>query len=465
MHRRNVKENNSMFDNRDLFFGSLLRIRDTRNGRASSWDHSGRNQDYWMIGSRDSVTVCDVEGPGCITHIWMTSFCRIYEGAGLLDPRENAKAAPVNEIHNALGVNRESTDPMYFRKVLVKMTWDNQQFPSVLVPLGDFFCIGDSRPSNFTSLPLNVSVKPSENLQYGAQCSMSCYFPMPFNERARIEILNENERPLGLYFYIDYEMYRKPLPADTGYFHAAWNRECPCAGWGDALQVNSPEVNSVANLSGDENYVVLETEGEGQYVGCNLTIRHFQGSWWGEGDDMIFIDGEKSASLAGTGTEDYFNHAWGMQKNQFPFFGSIIHESETPGLQVSYRFHIPDPIHFSKSIKVSIEHGHANQLSDDWSSTAYWYQKLPGPAISILPVNLRLPLLPHLSIPEAQGRHAESEDITSAKRAMAEREAVFFEKKRQALEAKVERTKSLEKSNMDFCRDVREKFLADSRNL
>ena len=105
-------------------------------------------------------------------------------------------------------------------------------------------------------------------------------------------------------------------------------------------QVNSPEVNNVTNFKGDGNYTVLDVEGTGHYVGCNLTVKHYQGSWWGEGNDMFFIDGEEYPSLNGTGTEDYFNHAWGMQRNAFPFFGTIVHEGDTDGFQVSYRFHI-----------------------------------------------------------------------------------------------------------------------------
>jgi len=283
------------------------------------------------------------------------------------------------------------------------MTWDDQDTPSVLVPFGDFFCIGNCYPGNFSSLPFNVSLKPEEAGRYGAPCSVSCYFPMPFDKKARIEIINENDMPFILYFNIDYEMYKEPLGEETAYFHACWNRENPCKGWGNDIQVNSPEVNNVSNLKGENNYVVLEVEGKGHYVGCNLTVKHYQGSWWGEGNDMFFIDGEEYPSLNGTGTEDYFNHAWGMQRNAFPFFGTIVHEGDTDGFQVSYRFHITDPVRFEKQLKVTIEHGHANHLSDDWSSTAYWYQLLPTVnPLNMLPVEERLPNVPELHTPKAE---------------------------------------------------------------
>ncbi len=442
----------------NLFENLVRRKKGVRSARVSSWDQSGRNQDYWMIPEQDSVVLADLEGPGCITHIWMTSFCRIYEGPGIMDPLDNAKVAPVNEIHNALGLNRETTDPNYFRKALIKITWNNGEHPNVLVPLGDFFGIGHSMPSNFTSLPLNVSVKPSEDRHFGAQCSCSCYFPMPFGSGAKIEIMNENERPLGLYFYIDYELYKQPLPEDTVYFHAAWRRECPCLGWGNDLQVNSPEVNSVSNLSGEDNYVVLEAKGSGHYVGCNLSVTHFQGSWWGEGDDMIFIDGEEEPSIIGTGTEDYFNHAWGMQKNQFPFFGSILHESDFAGYQVSYRFHIADPIYFDQSIKVTIEHGHANHLSDDWSSTAYWYQTLPAQPLSIAPVEQRLPIIPQAPQAIQASMPSMTDEMKAAHLSMEERAKTYMPKKNQALSDKKNRTKEYEKGEIAFSQRIKEKF-------
>lgn len=442
----------------NLFENLVHRKSGVRSARVSSWDQSGKNQDYWMVPENESVTIADLEGPGCITHIWLTSFCRIYEGPGIMDPLDNAKVAPVNEIHNALGLNRERTDPNYFRKVLIKMTWEDNSHPSVLVPLGDFFGIGHSMPSNFTSLPMNVSVKPSEDRQFGAQCSCSCYFPMPFNSKAKIEIVNENERPLGLYFYIDYELYKQELPEDTVYFHAKWNRELPCEGWGNDLQVNSPEVNSVSNLDGAGNYVVLETKGAGHYVGCNLSVTHFQGSWWGEGDDMIFIDGEKEPSIIGTGTEDYFNHAWGMQKNQFPFFGSIVHESDFAGYQVSYRFHIADPIYFDESIKVTIEHGHANHLSDDWSSTAYWYQILPSEAFGILPVEQRLPIIPQIPQAIQKSLPEMTDEMQAAHESMNARSKVYMPKKAQALSDKKDRTRQYEKGGLTFSKKIKQQF-------
>ena len=370
----------------------------------------------------------------------------------------NASAAPVMEIHPALGVIWDDYDPFYYRKALIKITWDDQDTPSVLAPLGDFFCIGNCYPGNFSSLPFNVSLKPEEAGRYGAPCSVSCYFPMPFNKKAKIEIVNENELPFILYFNIDYEMYKEPLDENTAYFHSCWRRENPCEGWGPDVQTNSPEVNNVTNFKGEGNYTVLDVEGTGHYVGCNLTVKHYQGSWWGEGNDMFFIDGEEYPSLNGTGTEDYFNHAWGMQRNAYPFFGTIVHEGDTDGFQVSYRFHITDPVRFEKSLRVTIEHGHANHLSDDWSSTAYWYQTLPtSKEITILPVEERLPNVPKL--PERELKLPElTEEMKAARASWEKRWEEYSPARQEQFRIKEEKARRESKLNTEFAKKLRDEY-------
>jgi hypothetical protein len=367
------------------------------------------------------------------------------------------------EIHNALGLNWEVRDPDYYRKVLLKMYWDDQEHPSVLVPLGDFFCLGHSIASNFASLPFTSSVKEEDQHEFGGGAGLNCYFKMPFNKRARIEVENQNDVPYGQYFYIDYELYREPLPNDTAYFHARWRRENPCDGWGPEIQANSPEAN-IPNLDGRGNYVILEAEGRGHYVGCNLSVTHFQGTWWGEGDDMIFIDGEEwPPSMHGTGSEDYFSQAWGMQKNSYPMAGSVLQESEVPGYQVSYRFHLTDPVRFSKSIRVTMEHGHANHLADEWSSTAYWYQTLPSKPFDILPMEQRLPLrgvvqpgVPQL--PRPVGERELTEEQRGRLRERQERYERYTRERDAQLSRKAEDSKERERRNAEHARRIRESF-------
>lgn len=402
--------------------GDLTRARPGRSARASSFDQTGRNRDNWIVMPGEERTLADIEGPGFITHIWMTQSCRIQPGPGQILPE--VVGVPMLEIHNALGVSWEVVDPDYYRKILLKFYWDDQDTPSVIAPLGDFFGLMNSLSGSYDSLPLSVSAKEPELHTFGGSAAFNSYFRMPFAQRARVVVENQNDIPYLQYFYIDYELSPEPLPEDTVYFHAHWRRALPNVGWGPDLQANSIET-AVPNLDGAANYVALETEGRGHYVGCNLAVRHFQGSWWGEGDDMIFIDDDSwPPSLHGTGMEDYFGHAWGMQHNAYAFNGTMVHEEDVPGFHHSYRFHLVDPIRFEKRIKVTFEHGHSNHLSDDWSSTAYWYQTLPSPVLTVAGVEERLPLRPIDRVIEAPLPEL-TEDQRTARGAAAERMTRF----------------------------------------
>ncbi|KAL5344154.1 hypothetical protein BJX70DRAFT_393571 [Aspergillus crustosus] len=194
------------------------------------------------------------------------------------------------EIHNALGLNYEVSDPDYYRKVLIKMYWDGSETPSVLAPISDFFCVGNSMAANIQSLPFTVSVKPSEEKNAPAS-----------NSRTR------TPRPISSTSTSTTSSTQKPLGADILYFHAHWRRENPANGWAPStIQTNSLETQ-IANLDGKDNYTILKTEGTGHYIGCNHSVAHFQGTWWGEGDEMIFLDDDAwPPSMHGTGAEDYF---------------------------------------------------------------------------------------------------------------------------------------------------------------
>ena len=321
--------------------------------RVSSYDKSGGNKDNISIPAKSTAVLAEIKGAGIIKHIWFTTSCE---------------------------------DKFYLRKLILRMFWDKEKNPSVEVPVGDFFGVGHSKVSAYQSLPLNMTSGTGED---GGHSAMNCYFPMPFSKNARIEIANECDLPIGsFYYYIDYEEHQKVQ--NRAYFHAQWRRENPCKAV--KFKKDKPEIN----LTGKENYVILEAEGKGHYVGCNLSIHNLSSGWWGEGDDMIFVDGEKwPPSLHGTGTEDYFCNAWGMQKRAYLFAGTSLFNKKHKnweGKWTIYRFHILDPIPFKKSIRVTIEHGHANNRGDDYSSVAYWYQKEPHKKFpKILPVKERLP--------------------------------------------------------------------------
>ncbi len=334
----------------------LTRISSSRTRRFSSWDRTGRNADAWRIKAGKSRVLADIRGLGAITHIWMTQ-------------------------------------GNHYRECLLKITYDNAPRPSVLVPLGDFFGLGHGIVNSFQSLLFTAST--SYNNKFNQGCALNCYARMPFRSRAVVELVNESQEPHGQYFYIDYER-GDEMPLDTGYFHAEFRRRNPCSGWGHEVQVNSPESNIVntERTAWNNNYVILETKGRGHYIGCNLSVTNFKGQWWGEGDDMIWVDGYKwPPDLHGTGSEDYLNQAWGMQPNAFLRNGSSIHEDQTHGYQTSYIHHLENPVRFQKEIKVTIEHGHGNHLANEMSSVAYWYADKPCPAAQVPPVKKRLPVL------------------------------------------------------------------------
>jgi hypothetical protein len=132
---------------------------------------------------------------------------------------------------------------------------------------------------------------------------------------------------------------------------------------------------------------ILETTGRGHFVG---TVLSMQSPYWLrylEGDEKFYVDGEERPSIHGTGTEDYFNTAFcPAVKYDAPYHGITLPGGPNWSGKVSlYRFHIEDPIHFQRSIRVTIEHGHANRRSDDYSSTAYWYQMEPHKPFPPLP--------------------------------------------------------------------------------
>ena len=266
------------------------------------------------------------------------------------------------------------------------MWWDNEKNPSVEVPIGDFFGIGHGKTVNFWSLPLSMG--PNDGKGF------NCFFPMPFSQRARIEIINETNVKLVCYYYIDYEE-QKSIGENLGRFHVLWRRENPCKG-NNYNTSRKVEFNHKKNINHEDDYLILDAEGEGQYVGCHLDIHNLyetnKHNWSGEGDDYIEIDDAKII-LYGTGTEDYFCGAWcPTQTYNSPYYGVTLPGGENWRGKISYyRYHIQDPIYFHKNIKVKIEHGHANQRSDDWSSTAYWYQKEPHKYIPILNLKQRIP--------------------------------------------------------------------------
>ncbi len=360
---------------------ALPKFRDYHSKRISSYDHTGGNYDCWDIQGGETKTIAEISGPGCIRHIWMTM------------------AYP---------------QPDYLRRVVLRFFWDGCDEPSVECPIGDFFGLGHALRKNFVTAVLQMS--PEDGRGFNS------YWPMPFRSGARVEVENQGDEKFNLFFYIDYEAYDAPTPLEgQGYLHVQWRRENPTKGWGeeydhlvgDGRRIFEPRPKEwfdktwyggdprSLNTTGQDNYVMLDATGNGIYCGAHLDVDVFarqKNDWFGEGDDMIFIDGEKwPPSLHGTGTEDWYNCAFcPTQEYQGPYHGVLLYSGteqwKWKGKQSVYRYHVEDPIRFRKSILVSIEHGHANKLSNDYSSTAYYYLEEPqrgGPPLP--PVEQRLP--------------------------------------------------------------------------
>ncbi len=328
---------------------------DYRSRRISSYDRSGGNADAIAIDPGKTAVLAEIKGPAAIHHIWVTI----------------------------------AAEPFYGRKIVLRIYWDGEESPSVEAPIGDFFGVGHGLNRDFASLPITCS---SEGRARNA------FWHMPFRWSCRITATNEGTRPVGaFYYYIDYRELESLRP-DAPYFHAQYRQEFPC--------------------SPGKNYVLLDAVGAGHYVGCNLSILQRTMGWWGEGDDMIYIDGETFPSLHGTGSEDYFSDAWGMRESENPFYGCPLQEEDfQAGSKATvYRFHIPDPIPFKKSIRVTIEHGHANDRSDYYSSVAYWYQTEPHEPFPPLPsADKRLPFAleppANFAFPEWEEQPAEGRTV------------------------------------------------------
>jgi hypothetical protein len=302
---------------------------------SSALDWRNGNGDSRPIPPGETLTLADLQGPGAIVHIWFTI------------------------SHPA---------PCYSRLLTLRMYWDGEEHPSVECPVGDFFGIGHGVDQPFTSLPIRVTSNGR---------GRNCYWPMPFARSARITVTNESEKPCyAFYYYIDWQQH-KSLPAESTYFHAMYRQEYPC-------------------VMG-RNYLLADIEGRGHYVGTVQSVYHVSPGWYGEGDDFFFIDGEKEPRLRGTGTEDYFCDGWGFRQQDGPFYGTPLWEGFNTGDRgTAYRFHIPDPITFTKSLRAEIEHKGSQTFPDGtssgfierddlMSSVAFWYQTEPHKRWPALP--------------------------------------------------------------------------------
>lgn len=290
------------------------------------------------VPAKETVTIAEINGSGAIQHIWIT-------------------------VH-----------PTWWRRLVLRIYWDDEPTPSVEVPLGDFFANGWCTRCNITSLA--IAVNPAGGF--------NSYWEMPFRQGARITIENLWDEPAGGFFYqITYTL--TEVPADVGYFHAQWRRSNP--------------------LPYKTVHTLLEgVRGQGQYVGTYLAWGVNNNGWWGEGEIKFYLDGDQDfPTICGTGTEDYFGGAWNFEHPQGQYgqfsspYSGMPQVIKPDGLYVSnqrfglYRWHITDPIRFQDDLRVTIQAlgwrsgGRYLPLQDDIASTAFWYQAEPHAPFPALP--------------------------------------------------------------------------------
>lgn len=304
----------------------------------------------------ETATLADLDGPGTIRHIWMT--------------------VP----------DKTAAGPWVLRDLVLRIFWDDDEAPAVEVPLGDFFCNGFGRRALITSVPIVVA--PTGG--------MNCYFPMPFQRHARIELTNEHPGQVdGIYYQFDCTV-DDELPADTATFHAQWRR-------------------SNASTALAEDHVILDgIVGSGNYVGTYIGLTALERYWWGEGEVKFYLDDDTDyPSQCSTGLEDYAGGAWAFQDALrvdpppvaltfsapycgYPFYSATDTTGASPFLTSTlqshgmYRWHLPDPIIFRDRLEVTLQqigawdHGHFER-SDDISTVAYWYQATGENSVVPLP--------------------------------------------------------------------------------
>jgi hypothetical protein len=312
--------------------------------RLASTDPQFHNRDARYIAPGATLDLGRIEGHGRITHIWFTIAGR-------------------SEDH--------------LRELVFRIYWDGAEKAAVECPLGDFYGLGFGRYVEYRSAPISI----------GGVKALNCYWPMPFAKGARLTMTNEGSKPVpSCYFNIDYRLDDEP-PADVRYFHTQYRQAYP--------------------VPKGQDYTILETAGRGHFVGTFLSVMANSDGWWGEGNDKFYVDGAAKPTIEGTGSEDYFCGAWDFQHafwnpyNGVPLYTNPEKGGEKRGiLNTCYRWHILDPVPFTKSLRLTIEHGR-NGPNDDrkplrnhYSSVAYYYlDHAAGDDTTLPPYAQRVPSL------------------------------------------------------------------------
>lgn len=263
----------------------------------------------------------------------------------------NFAQLPGPGVIRAIRASVETKQRYAWRKIVLSGAWDGATQPQVHSPLGGFFGF-DWDPVEYGSLIAGY--------QGG---TAYFHYPMPYREMADLKLTSFLEKPARVTFEVEWA----PLdeaPANMLYFFARWRHE---------------------RDSRSLDYRLLETAGQGHYVGTTLAVDHPVPGWWGEGDEKVWIDEDEFPRWIGTGSEDYFGDAWGIRYLSEPSYGCTV---DTGRRTSPYRWHFTDRIPFSQRFRMTIEnYGPWFNLEHDeyeYSSVAFWYQKELVPPVGLL---------------------------------------------------------------------------------
>lgn len=304
----------------------------------------------------------------------------VYEELGPGDVlRESLRGAgTIRALYVAVADPVDPRAEYALHQCILRLYFDGDQTPSVAVPLVDFFGSGFERIA-YRSLVMGTDKElrvPLPERRHEQPDYFYCHFPMPYQDGWRLEIenLGQDRKKIGLMAYLRVDT--QAPPSDALRFHARYRKEDPSKVF---------------------DYPVLEATGCGRVVGCVLNVDCPRAEWWGEGDEKIWIDGERFPSYFGTGTEDYLNDAWGLHEYIHALSG--VTRAGPFGKNSAYRWHLNDAIVFHDSIRFTMENWQHNDVRDTYYSTiAYWYADRtashffePITRADVTPPGLRIP--------------------------------------------------------------------------